>query len=199
MRAQGQTRQPITGEEWLRPCSAARLNLDINAFKISENCIPCDFLTFQKSTLLFLCAPEFESKPALLDFVVEGRSCFGFWIHVWIRCCELMTGRCGNGRARPRHRQQIFQNPSERAADPAPAPLVFWSPDDKYRKTVILKSAAIRHIGSSWFRIRDQKLVRRPFWGALAGTLSFFSKFSYLRLVALRILRKPDKSILQPA
>ena len=90
MRAQGQTRQPITGQEWLLVCSGARLNLDINAFKISENCIPCDFLTFQKSTLLFLCAPEFESKPALLDFVVEGRSCFGFWIHVWIRC-ELPT------------------------------------------------------------------------------------------------------------
>ena len=54
MRAQGQTFQPITGQSGLQACSAARINLDINAFKISENCIPCDFLTFQKSTLLFL-------------------------------------------------------------------------------------------------------------------------------------------------
>ena len=72
MRAQGQTFQPITGQSWLQACSAARINLDINAFKISENCIPCDFLTFQKSTLLFLCAPKFKSKPAVLHFVVEG-------------------------------------------------------------------------------------------------------------------------------
>ena len=72
MRVQGQTFQPITGQSGLQACSAARINLDINAFKISENCIPCDFLTFQKSTLLFLSAPKFESKPAVLDFVVEG-------------------------------------------------------------------------------------------------------------------------------
>ena len=31
----------------LQLCSASLLNLDINAFKISKNCIPCDFLTFQ--------------------------------------------------------------------------------------------------------------------------------------------------------
>ena len=72
MRVQGQTFQPIIGQSRLQACSAARINLDINAFKISENCIPCDFLTFQKSTLLFLSAPKFESKPAVLDFVVEG-------------------------------------------------------------------------------------------------------------------------------
>ena len=73
---------------------------------------------------------------------------------------------------------KYFKTRASEQRTPAPAPLVFWSPDSKYRKTVILKSAAIRHIGSSWFRIRDQKLVRRPFLGVLAGTLSFFSKFS---------------------
>ena len=150
MRAQGQTRPPITGQEWLRPCSAARLNLDINAFKISENCIPCDFLTFQKSTLLFLCAPEFESKPALLDFVVEGRSCFGFGIQVRIRC-EHMTWRCGNGRARPRHT--------------APSPPVNISKPE--RASSGPRARAARFL-ISWWQISqncDPKICRHPpYW-----------------------------------
>ena len=105
MRARGQTRQPITGQEWLLVCSAARLNLDINAFKISENCIPCDFLTFQKSTLLFLSAPDFESKPAVLNFVSLKE-------FLWTRVSDSMLGfdslwvgrRVGAGTG-PRHRR----------------------------------------------------------------------------------------------